>query len=182
MTSCITQSLLELKLVNGSGEVSAGRTRGNVMRRGGRVANTPSSFLPYERIISWHVEKSGWVTVGLISWHGFHHSGQFPPVTTAAGQLGNIWKLRVTHSEQAQTGDVCVDAPHDSGLTSSPTTASSSCPWRCFQQTPATSTPPACRWRAAWPQWWAPVSGGSWSPFLKTTAIISLGLNACEGD
>lgn len=46
MTSCITQSLLELKLVNGSGEVSAGRTRGNVMRRKSQVTNVhnPSNF------------------------------------------------------------------------------------------------------------------------------------------
>lgn len=46
MTSCITQSLLELKLVNGSGEVSADRTRSNVMRSRSQVTNvsSPSNF------------------------------------------------------------------------------------------------------------------------------------------
>lgn len=33
MVSCITQSLLELKLVNGSGEIPAGRTGGVMMRK-----------------------------------------------------------------------------------------------------------------------------------------------------
>lgn len=79
------------------------------------------------------MEESGRVTVGLISWHGFHHSHQFPPVTTTPSQLRNIWRLHTTHSDHtrdlAQTQDFCVDASHDSVLTSSPTTASSICPW-----------------------------------------------------
>lgn len=136
-----------------------------------------SSLLPYEGIVSWHMEESGRVTVGLISWHGFHHSHQLPPVTTTASQPGNIWRRRVTHTDHtpglAPTLHFCMDAAHDSVLTSSPTTASSICPWWCSLRTPATSTPPACRWRAAWPQWSAPASARSWSPFLKTTTAIS---------
>lgn len=42
MTSCITQCLLELKLVDGSGEVSAGRTRGNITRSRSQVTNVPN--------------------------------------------------------------------------------------------------------------------------------------------
>lgn len=45
------------------------------------------------------MEERRWVAVGLISWHTFHHSHHFPPVTTTLSQLSNIWRRHVTHSD-----------------------------------------------------------------------------------
>lgn len=40
MVGCLTKSLLELKLVNGSREVPAGRRRGGIVR--GQIPNVPN--------------------------------------------------------------------------------------------------------------------------------------------
>ena len=137
------------------------------------------------------MEESRRVTVGLVSRHWLHHPDQLPPVMTTESQADAVTSLYMStfdvmnmfycsgirHQQvfrqltcecwQGYYTGLFTDASHRSLLTSSPTSASSIHPWWCSLQTPATSIPPACRWTAVWPRWWAPVSARSWSLFLQ---------------
>lgn len=152
-----------------------------------------SGVLPDERIVSRYMEQSRRITVGLISWHWLHHPYQLPPVVIRESHhwccnhrstVKQLLRLRSMKSHDTLVQYVhfdvmtiyvnwCVftDASSSSQLTSSPTSVSSIHPWRCSLQTPATSIPPACRWMAVWPRWWAPASAGSWSLFLQGKKI-----------